>query len=167
MLGGMRSTAGRVVVTNGPLLRPKVEGHAPGYVFHLDEHGSLSLEIGLDLATRVPVEYLQIIKNGEVAAEVRLADWTKQKGRLPPLEFDASGWFLVRAVTNNQQTYQFASSGPYYVEKGGQPRVSRRSVQFFLDWIEAAARSTSRITESRREIARGSASRARSGAAAL
>jgi hypothetical protein len=45
---------------------------------------------------------------------------------------------LVRAVTNNQQTYQFASSGPYYVEKGGQPRISRRSAQFFLDWIDAA-----------------------------
>jgi hypothetical protein len=129
---------GRVVVTNGPLLRPKVEGRAPGYVFHLDSGGLLSFEIGLDLATRVPVEYLQIIKNGEVAADVRLADWTKQKGRLPPLAFDASGWFLVRAVTNNQRNYQFASSGPYYVEKAGQPRVSRRSVQFFLDWIDAA-----------------------------
>jgi hypothetical protein len=129
---------GGVVVTNGPLLRPKVEGRAPGHVFHLDSEGSLSFEIGLDLATRVAVEYLQIIKNGEVAAEVRLADWTKQKGRLPPLAFDASGWFLVRAVTNNQRNYQFASSGPYYVEKGGEPRVSRRSVQFFLDWIDAA-----------------------------
>ena len=124
--------------------------------------GSLSLEIGLDLATRVPVEYLQIIKNGEVAAEVRLADWTKQKGRLPPLNFDASGWFLVRAVTNNQQTYQFASSGPYYVEKGGQPRVSRRSVQFFLDWIDAAAarlRGMQDLDAKSREV---SASRARS-----
>jgi hypothetical protein len=136
--------AGRVVVTNGPLLRPKVAGRAPGHVFHLDPGGSLSFEIGLDLATRVPVEYLQIIKNGEVAAEVRLADWTKQQGRLPPLAFDASGWFLVRAVTNNQRNYQFASSGPYYVEKGGAPRVSRRSVEFFLDWIEAA---TARLEE--------------------
>jgi hypothetical protein len=44
----------------------------------------------------------------------------------------------VRAVTTNQRTYQFASSGPYYVEKGGRPRVSRRSAQFFLDWIAAA-----------------------------
>jgi hypothetical protein len=51
--------------------------------------------------------------------------------------FDESGWFLVRAVTNNARTYQLASSGPYYVEKRGAPRVSRRSVQFFLDWIDA------------------------------
>jgi hypothetical protein len=98
----------------------------------------LSLEIGLNLATRVPVEYLEIIKNGEVYTDVRLADWTKKKGRLPPVEFDDSGWFLVRAVTTNAKTYQFASSGPYYVEKHGRPRVSKRSVQFFLDWIDAA-----------------------------
>jgi hypothetical protein len=130
--------AGRVFVTNGPLLRPTVEGHPPGYVFRLDEGRSITLEIALDLATRVPVEYLQIVKNGVVESEVRLADWTKQKGRLPPIHFDASGWFLVRAVTTNQRTYQFASSGPYYVEQGSQPRVSRRSVQFFLDWIDAA-----------------------------
>jgi hypothetical protein len=130
--------SGRVFVTNGPLLRPTVQGHPPGYVFHLDAGGSLTFEIGLDLATRVPVDYLQIIKNGEVAAEVRLADWTQQKGRLPPLAFDESGWFLVRAVTNNQRVYQFATSGPYYVEQNGRPRVSRRSVQFFLEWIDAA-----------------------------
>jgi hypothetical protein len=129
--------AGRVFVTNGPLLRPLVEGHAPGYVFRLGEGESLSLEIGLELATRVPVEYLQIIKNGEVAAEVRLADWTNKQGRLPPIAFDDSGWFLVRAVTSNLETYQLASSGPYYVEQAGRPRISRRSVQFFLDWIDA------------------------------
>jgi hypothetical protein len=131
--------AGRVVVTNGPLLRPLVEGQAPGYVFRLEEGGSRNLEVGLDLATRVPVEYLQIVKNGQVAEEVRLADWTKRQGRLPKLLINASGWFLVRAITNNQQTYQFASSGPYYVEQAGQPRISRRSVQFFLDWLDAAA----------------------------
>jgi hypothetical protein len=129
---------GRVFVTNGPLLRPIVDGHPPGYVFHLDGSDSISLETGLNLATRVPVEYLEIIKDGEVYADVRLAEWKQKKGRLPPIEFDDSGWFLVRAVTSNPKTYQFASSGPYYVEKNGRPRVSRRSVQFFSDWIGAA-----------------------------
>jgi hypothetical protein len=130
--------AGRVVVTNGPLLRPLVEGQPPGYVFHLEPGGRLSLEIGLELATRVPIEYLQIIKNGEPDVEVRLDEFAAQAGRLPPVVFDASGWFLVRAVTTNRKTYQFASSGPYYVEVADQPRVSRRSVEFFLDWITAA-----------------------------
>ena len=130
--------AGRVFVTNGPLLRPMVEGQPPGHVFKLAAGDSLTLEIGLNLATSVPVEYLQIVKNGTAEAEVRLADWKDRKGRLPPLNFIDSGWFLVRAVTSNAKVFQFASSGPYYVEKGGRPRVSRASVRFFLDWIDAA-----------------------------
>ncbi len=130
--------AGRVFVTNGPLLRPLVEGEPPGYVFHAEQGHPLTLEIGLNLATRVPVDYLQIIKNGAVEAEVRLADFKDGKGKLPPVTFDASGWFLVRAVTKNPQMYQFASTGPYYVEQAGQPRISKKSVQFFLDWLTAA-----------------------------
>lgn len=130
--------AGRVFVTNGPLLRPLVEGEPPGYVFHVEQGHPLTLEIGLNLATRVPVDYLQIIKNGKVEAEVRLADWKDRKGKLPPVTFDASGWFLVRAVTKNTQVYQFASTGPYYVEQAGQARISKKSVQFFLDWLTAA-----------------------------
>jgi hypothetical protein len=129
---------GRVFVTNGPLLRPSVDGQAPGYVFHIDDEERLSLEIGLNLATRLPVEYLEIIQNGELYTDVRLSDWKQKKDRLPPVEFDDSGWFLVRAVTSNPRVYQFASSGPYYVEKAGRPRVSRASVQFFLDWTRAA-----------------------------
>jgi hypothetical protein len=130
--------AGCVFVTNGPLLRPQVRGEPPGYVFHLGAGERLSLEIALELATRVPIDYLQVIKNGEVGAEVRLADSAEQGGRLPPVEFDESGWFLVRAVTTDRRTYQYAASGPYYVEVAGQPRVSRRSTRFFLDWIDAA-----------------------------
>jgi hypothetical protein len=129
--------AGRVFVTNGPLLRPSVQGEAPGYVFHMPSGQPLTLEIGLNLATRVPVEYLQIIKDGMVEAEVRLAEWKNKKGKLPPIEFEGSGWFMVRAVTSNPNTYQFASTGPYYVEQDGKPRVSKKSVQFFLDWIAA------------------------------
>jgi hypothetical protein len=139
--------AGRVVVTNGPLLRPMVEGEPPGYVFSNDGREQMKLEIGLNLATREPIDYLQIIKNGEVDAEVRLADFEKTAGRLPPVVFEESGWFLVRAVTNNAHTYQLASSGPYYVEKHGRPRVSRRSVQFFLDWIDARVKQLQTLDE--------------------
>ncbi len=128
--------AGRVFVTNGPLLRPTVEGQPPGYVFPIGAGESINLEIGLNLATSVPVEYLQIIKNGVVDAEVRLADWKNRAGKLPPVHFDDSGWFLVRAVTKNPKVYQFASTGPYYVEKSGRPRISRASMRFFQDWID-------------------------------
>jgi hypothetical protein len=139
--------AGRVFVTNGPLLRPMVEGQPPGYVFSLDGREELKLEIGLNLATREPIDYLQIVKNGEVEHEVRLSDFDKTRGELPPVVFDESGWFLVRAVTNSERATQLASSGPYYVEKGGRPRVSRKSVQFFLDWIDARVAQLKALVE--------------------
>ena len=60
----------------------------------------------------------------------------------------------MRAVTSNPKTLQFASSGPYYVEKAGRPRISRASVKFFIDWIDAdiarLAQSASNQTTPRR-----------------
>ena len=132
--------AGRVVVTNGPLLQPEVNGLPPGHVFRGSTGEPIELTVALQLATRDKVEYLEIIKNGEVAQHVRLAQWAEAGGKLPPLTFQRSGWLLVRALTNNQATYRFATTGPYYVEFDNQPRISRQAVQFFVDWVYQRAR---------------------------
>ena len=131
--------AGRVVVTNGPLIRPNVGGELPGYVFKADAGQSVELEVGLTLSTRDPVSYLEIVQNGRSVQEVRLDQWAQAGGKLPPLKFRESGWFVVRAVTDVGATHRFASTGPYYVEIGYQPRISRAAVQFFLDWLDARA----------------------------
>ncbi len=128
--------AGRVFVTNGPLLRAAVEGHPPGAVFELQPGEERHFQITLRLSTRDPVDYLQVVKNGEVEHEVRLDQFAAQGGRLPETHFATSGWFLIRAVTNNTNVYQLASTGPYYVEREARPRISRRSVEFFLNWLE-------------------------------
>ena len=127
---------GATVVTNGPLLRPSVGGDPPGTVFRLESGEVIDFEIALNLASRTPVEYLEIVKNGEVDAEVRLSDWASKGGRLPPVSFDASGWFAVRAATNSVDKYQFALSAPYYVESPSGPRISKRSIEFFLTWLD-------------------------------
>jgi hypothetical protein len=132
---------GRVVVTNGPLIRPTVEGQMPGHVFHADAGQELELEVGLTLSTRDRVSYLEIIKNGELAHQVRLDEWAQMGGKLPPMTFKESGWFLIRAVTSVPDTYRFATTGPYYVQIGYQPRVSKSSAQFFLDWVTERAKN--------------------------
>ncbi len=134
--------SGQVFVTNGPLLRVEVDGHSPGHVFDLERDESREFAIHLRLATRRPIEYLQIIKNGLVDQEIRLGGDTAG-GSPPRVKFSASGWFLVRAITNNTDIYEFASTGPFYVEHGDGPRIDRESVQFFLDWIDKARRQTS------------------------
>jgi hypothetical protein len=133
---------GQVVVTNGPLLRPRVfgpgaerDGALPGHVFQADRGKEVELQIELKLSTRDPIEYLEVIQDGKSIHEVRLDSWAKAGGNLPPVKFTRSGWFLIRAVTNNQKTYRFASTGPYYVEIGYERRISKKAAHFFADWV--------------------------------
>jgi hypothetical protein len=144
--------AGQVVVTNGPLMLPSVEGQLPGYVFRGEKGKELELEIGLTLSTREPISYLEIIQNGKIEHTVRLADYAKE-GRLPKVRFTQSGWFLVRAVTDLPKTYRFAMTGPYFVEFDYQRRTSRAAAKFFLDWVyERARRIELPEADQRREV---------------
>jgi hypothetical protein len=127
--------AGRSVVTNGPLIRPQVDGQYPGHVFRASAGDPIELEIGLTLSTRDKISYLEIVKNGRVFHSARLDEWAKQGGKLPKIKFDESGWFLIRAVCDLPKTYRHATTAPYYVEIADRPRISKTSVQFFLDWL--------------------------------
>ncbi len=127
--------AGKVFVTDGPLLRATVEDQPPGYVFQMPAGESHEFEIALTLSTRDRIRYLEIIKDGAVLHEVRLDDWQKANGKLPKVPFDRSGWFLIRAVCDTPKTYRMAMTAPYYVQVGDAPRISRRSAQFLLDWV--------------------------------
>lgn len=138
--------AGQVFVTNGPLLRPRVNGQLPGHVFRAAQGQKLELTAALDLGTRDKIDYLEIVQDGKVVHEVRLDQWKAAGGSLPLVVFEKSGWMLVRAVCNTTQTFRFASTGPYYVEFDGKPRVSRRSAQFFADW---AAERKARVRHDR------------------
>jgi hypothetical protein len=131
---------GRVTVTNGPLLQPRVNGELPGHVFRADEGGTVQLDITLNLSTREKIEYLEVVKDGRVEHEVRLDQWAKEGGRLPTVNFDRSGWMLIRARTNNTQTFRSAITGPYYVDIGYQPTISKTSAQFFVDWVAERAK---------------------------
>ena len=131
--------AGRVFVTNGPLLKPSVAGQLPGHVFQGDAGKKMELDIALSLSTREPISYLEIIKNGHVEKSIRFEEYSKT-GKLPKLQFDESGWFLIRAVTDVPRTYRFAMTGPYYVEIGYKQRISKSAAQFFLDWVYERAK---------------------------
>jgi len=128
--------AGRVIVTNGPLLRPLVNGKYPGHVFRASPGNTVTLSPQVNLATRDKINYLEVIKDGKVAHQVRLDEYKNRKGHLPEIVFQESGWMLIRAVTTNAKTFRFASTGPYYVDIGGQPRISTTSAQFFVDWVK-------------------------------
>ncbi len=146
--------AGRSFVTNGPLLVTKANGRLPGHVFEGTEGESIEIEIDVSLTTNDNVPEIEIIKNGRVEKQVAVRSLEKngeytESGRLETIRFEKSGWFLVRAITDNPRTFRFASTAPYYVEVGEKRRfVERESAQFFLDWVdERIERVRERLTE--------------------
>ena len=76
------------------------------------------------------------------------------------VRFEQSGWFLVRTIADNPETFRFASTGPYYVEIGAaRRRISKSSAQFFRDWVrERAGRLELEDPRRRQEVLRHHAS---------
>lgn len=140
--------AGKVFVTNGPLLRVTADGHPPGHIFHSDR-SSILLTLHAQVDSHDPIDRLELVHNGVV------------KPFPFPQQFPIheSGWFLVRAITEREETFRFASTGPFYVELGPQPQLphQRASARFFIDWCEdrlETLRAEPALTDSQREQVR-------------
>jgi hypothetical protein len=129
--------AGRVTISNGPLIRPKADDAPPGFLF-ASESEPVSLDLAMNLTTRDKISYVEIIQNGRLVQNLPIRDWA-EKRVIAPVVFKESGWCLIRIPCDHPQTYRYAMTAPWYVSIGGKHRVSRSSAQFFLDWVEERA----------------------------
>jgi hypothetical protein len=145
--------AGRSFVTNGPLLLVRADDKLPGEVFELKTPKNISLDV--QLISRDHVPRIEIIQNGDVVQTLECSNTREQK-LTAELSVSRSGWFLVRAIADNPQTFRFASTAPFYVEIGAvKTSVSRKSCDFFQKWAEersASLRETLTREEERREV---------------
>lgn len=126
---------GRSLVTNGPLMRPKLGGEMPGHVFEASQGESLKLQAELALSVRDPVEYLEVILNGQVHYSARLDEYARAGGKIPPLEIKESSWVTIRVVTLHEDHFRAATSAPWFIDFDGQPRITQESVEFFRRWL--------------------------------
>jgi hypothetical protein len=127
--------AGRVFVSNGPLLRCRANGQWPGHIFKGQAGQAIELALKAALDSPDPISAIEIVQNGRVLRTVSASE-LKRTGSLGIIRFNESGWFLVRAMAAVPETFRFASTGPFYVEIGSSRyRVSKSSAQFFLDWV--------------------------------
>ncbi|HEY6228318.1 MAG TPA: hypothetical protein VI282_14445, partial [Verrucomicrobiae bacterium] len=127
--------AGRVFVSNGPLLRCRANGQLPGHVFNIRKGEKLTIELEAKLDSRDPIAVVEVIQNGKLVSSACGCDWNSGDP-LEKLTFEDSGWFLVRTLADVPDTFRFASTGPFYVEREDAPqRISKSSAQFFLDWV--------------------------------
>jgi TolB protein len=147
-LEGLR--AGRSFVTNGPLLRFRVDGQQPGAV--LKAAAGADLAWALDVSTSVPFERVEILVNGEV---VWSADGLPQPGAqtyrgsgIVP----AGGWIAARVHGGSTEwpamdSYPFAHTAPIWVGAAGStdPAAAARAARELLAALDVAEQ---RITRS-------------------
>lgn len=132
--------AGRAMATNGPLIRATVNGQTAGTLFPSYRREPVSLDIELELTVRDPVEYLEVVFNGQAIYHARLEDHAK-RGEFPALSVTESGWLVLRVVTEHESSYRMATTAPFYFEFDNQPRISRSAVEFFQKWLEESQAS--------------------------
>jgi TolB protein len=139
--------AGRTFATNGPLVELNIRRGStsgpwsqPGAEISLPA-GSHTLEARVSLRSIVPVDRLEIVRNGEVAATVPLAgDGTSADATLS-LPVKASGWYVLRAWSERSRHpvldfYPFGTTSPVYVTVGGRPVRSAADARYFAAWVE-------------------------------
>ena len=79
------------------------------------EDGS-ALEVNLHawLTARDPLRTIEIVKDGRVERTIPYDTWAcSGAGALGSVRFERSGWFLVRTIAENPETFWFAATGPF------------------------------------------------------
>jgi hypothetical protein len=130
---------GESFITNGPLLRVMINEVPPGTLQAIAPSELLPLRIDVSLGVRDPVDYLDVIFNGESLYNAKLEDHYR-KGEFPPIEIGQSGWLVVRVVTAYEPGYRMATTAPYYFEAHGKKRVRQSAVKFFQEWLARSER---------------------------
>ncbi|MCA9229763.1 MAG: CehA/McbA family metallohydrolase [Planctomycetales bacterium] len=126
---------GRCFVTNGPLLLTTADGQPPGTEFQLAPGESRLIRLDIQLTSEDPVSTIEVIQNGHLLKSLPCSDAMTQQHTVT-ISTSEPGWFIVRAITDVESTFRFASTAPWFVEVGKvEHRISRRSSQFFLDWV--------------------------------
>jgi hypothetical protein len=161
--------AGRTFATNGPLLGFTLNGLELGGELNLPASGG-DVVARVDLTSNVPVDHLEIVRNGEVVAKVPLAGDRTRVSRSLRLPVRESGWYLLRTRGDGPaypvlDYYPYATTSPIYVTVGGNPIRSAKDAEYFIAWIgrleEAAQANKDWNTGEERAKALGTLRRAR------
>ena len=150
---------GRGVATNGALIHLEVGADArPGDVVNLSG-GSQTLTYRATLRSNFPVDHLELIWNGAVAATFKMGEDRRAADVTGSLNVTDSGWLLLRAWNDGPapevlDVYPYATTSPVYVQVGGRVRRSREAAAYFLRWLDRIQAATEKEPSYRTAVER-------------
>ena len=132
--------AGHTFATNGPLLSFTLEGEEPGDELSLGK-GAHKLRYKAVMRSIAPIDHVEIVVNGEVAASLPTTDNGRAVDIEGEIELSGSAWVVLRAVNDEASPlifdlYPYATTSPVYVTVAGKPVRSREDADFFIKWID-------------------------------
>jgi TolB protein len=136
--------AGRTFATNGPLLGFTLDGKELGSELAI---GTARRELlaRVTLNSIVPVDRLEIVRNGEVVMQVPLTGDRTRVSTALRLPVQGSGWYLLRARGDRPEYpvldfYPYATTSPIYVTVDGAPIRSTADADYFVAWTRRLER---------------------------
>ncbi|MHB9028842.1 MAG: CehA/McbA family metallohydrolase [Candidatus Latescibacterota bacterium] len=125
--------AGRSFVTNGPILFATVNGIAPGDTV-LAISADPVAEVACEVHSLVPIEKIDIIRNGSVIQSFANPTLTNNAVRVTaPVPVSRTCWIAVRCFEKREDTVRFAHTAPIRVAVDGAPFVPKRyAAEYFL-----------------------------------
>jgi hypothetical protein len=131
---------GRTFATNGPLLGFSLGGQSLGAELKLSA-GENKVKLTAWLRSFVPVDHLQVICNGEVARDLRLANDRESADAEETISISRSGWCLLRAWSEKPEypvldLYPYATTSPIYVTVSGSHPKPAEDAAYFTAWID-------------------------------
>jgi hypothetical protein len=143
---------GRSFSTNGPILDLDIDGRdGPGD--RIDLRPGQEIRVRARARSRGVLESLQLVVNGEVAAE-RTGQGAREIVLDETLRLQQSSWVAVRAFETSTRSEMFAHTSPVYFFRGGAPVVVPESVHDLLQKLDRLIAHTERLGGFRAEAHR-------------
>jgi TolB protein len=132
--------AGRTFGTTGPILLLSVGGHEPGDEIALASGASSTVPVRVELRSMTPVDSVEIIVNGRVAAAMTPDDPAHSVFEAD-VAVPAGGWIAARARGPSSRfvtdSYAFAQTTPVWVVRNGRQWTSAEDARFLADAVRA------------------------------
>jgi Tol biopolymer transport system component len=174
-LAGLK--AGRSMATNGPLVALALRARGadgpwsePGDALALPR-GGRALEARVWLRSIVPVDHLELVRNGSVVRSFALpGDRTSLDATIALDAFGGPAWYVLRAHCDHSRHpvldfYPFGTTSPIYVPVDGADVRSTSDAAYFVRWIDrvsaAAEAHSGWNTRAEKEAALAQLARAR------
>jgi hypothetical protein len=93
------------------------------------------------LRSPVAIDHFEVVQNGRVVAQHRLAKARTHADVSGKLELNESGWVVLRAWNDGADPlildlYPYATTSPVYVSVGGAPTNSPADAKYFVHWLD-------------------------------